>query len=317
MKKSYFCLTLSAGMLLTMLLSGCFMFIAPEKSVSAIPGGDPATYYHLRDNDPDHCMQIFLPERPASSALCPAVVIFPGGAYGVLAFEKEGVAYAKFLNQHGVAGIVVKYPLGSFLGGWRRHPEMQDAARRSIRLIRYHAAALGIDPARIGTMGSSAGGHLAAHAALGKTDGDPASDDPVERVSARPDFVIMCYPVVSMGEYAHAMSRKNLLGSDPPQELVHAVSIQHQVTPSFPPVFLWFTLEDEKVDPENGKLMDAALKKHGVPHRTMICQKGPHGMGLLDGKQAEAYPETAKWRHEMIAFLREQKILSPEEGVLK
>ena len=298
-----------------LLLSGCFLFVLPDEPSSEIanavkyqPGEKT---YHLYDDDWFCALQIFLPaetERPF-----PAAIIFPGGAYGVLDFHVEGTEYAKFLARNGMAGIVVKYPLGSIFGHFRRHPAMQQAAQRAMRLIRTHAKALNIDPGKVGTMGSSAGGHLAALTALGSTEGKKDAADPVERHSAKPDFVVMCYPVVSMGEVTHRTSRSNLLGSDPTQEQKDALSLEKQIKPGFPPTFLWLTLEDRCVDPENGKLLDAALKKHGIPHKTLIFQHGPHGMGLLSKKQKQLYPETATWSGELLKFLREQQIL-PHDG---
>lgn len=313
MYRKIFSLILCSAALL--LLSGCFLFVLPDEPSSEIanavkyqPGEKT---YHLYDDDWFCALQIFLPaetERPF-----PAAIIFPGGAYGVLDFHVEGTEYAKFLARNGMAGIVVKYPLGSIFGHFRRHPAMQQAAQRAMRLIRTHAKALNIDPGKVGTIGSSAGGHLAALTALGSTDGKKDAADPVERHSAKPDFVVMCYPVVSMGEVTHRTSRSNLLGSAPTQEQKDALSLEKQIKPGFPPTFLWLTLEDRCVDPENGKLMDAALKKHGIPHKTLIFQHGPHGMGLLNEKQKQLYPETATWSGELLKFLREQQIL-PHDG---
>ncbi|MBR4885143.1 MAG: alpha/beta hydrolase [Lentisphaeria bacterium] len=295
-----------------LLLSGCFLFVLPDEPSSEIanaakhqPGKKT---YHLYDDDWFCALQIFLPAKTTKPV--PAAIIFPGGAYGVLDFHVEGTEYAKFLAANGVAGIVVKYPLGSIFGHFRRHPAMQQAAQHTVRLIRIHAKALNIDPAKVGTMGSSAGGHLAALTALGNTEGEKDAADPVKRFSAKPDFVIMCYPVVTMDTVAHKTSRSNLLGSNPTQEQIDALSLEKQVAPGFPPTFLWLTLEDQCVDPENGKQMDAALKKHNIPHKTLIFQHGPHGMGLLNEKQKQLYPETAAWSGELLKFLQEQKILN-------
>ena len=291
-------------------LSGCFLFVTPDEQDAAIArcGRDDGNYYQLRADDSFSCMRIRLPAVPAKKP-CPAVVIFPGGAYGVLAIDKEGNDYAEFLNRHGIAGIVVKYPLGSMFGHYKRHPAMLEAAQRSIRLVRYHAAHLGIDPDRIGVMGSSAGGHLAGLTMIGSGKGDPDSPEPVERVSARPDFAVLCYPVVTMSEKcAHRVSRDNLAGSDPPPELLDKLSLEKNIPADCPPVFLWLTLEDKTVDPENSRMLEAALKSKKVFYRAYFYPKGPHGMGLLNGSYAEKYPETAQWPGELLKFLREIRV---------
>ena len=292
-------------------LSGCFFTATPDRPSEEIPAavrGD-ASRFQVMPGDDLSCLRIFLPpdsfRRPV-----PAAVIFPGGAYAVLALEKEGSAYASFLNRHGVAGIVVRYPLGSIFGHFSRHPDMINVARRAVQLTRHYAPQLGIDPRRVGVMGSSAGGHLAGLCVVCKDAADPHGKDPVARHSSRPDFAILCYPVVTMtGKCAHKRSRENLLGSDPAPELLKQLSLEQSLPDDAPPVFLWTTLEDTTVDPENTRLLDRALTRRKIPHRTILYEKGPHGMGLLSPSQAEKYPETAKWPQEMIGFLRQQKIL--------
>ena len=294
------------------LLSGCFLFVWPEKSDALIPENSPQDHscYQLHENDSYSCMRIHLPAAPDQRKKpCPAVVIFPGGAYGVLAWDKEGNHYAEFLNRHGIAGVVVKYPLGSLFGHFKRHPAMLNAAQRAIRLIRYHAPKLGIDPNRIGVMGSSAGGHLAGLTAVWESAGNPVAPDPVERVSAKPDFVILCYPVVSMSEpCTHALSCKNLTGTKPDPALLAALSLEKRITPECPPVFLWLTLEDQTVDPENSRLLESALKKNHVVFRSFFYRHGPHGLGLLTAEEKKKYPETARWPDELLQFLRDMNI---------
>ena len=292
-------------------LSGCFLFVQPDRSSLRIPESSPgdSACYRLQDNDSFSCMRIFLPEKSVRKPY-PAAVIFPGGAYGVLAWEKEGLAYAEFLNRHGIAGVVVKYPLGSMFGHFARHPAMLDAAQRAIRQIRFNASKLQIDPNRIGVMGSSAGGHLAGLCAIWNNGGKADSDDPVERVSARPDFAILCYPVVSMSApCTHRLSRDNLAGSDASQELLDKLSLEKRVTKDFPPVFLWLTLEDRTVDPENSRLLESALKRNGVFYRACYYPHGPHGMGLLTASERKKYPDAARWSAEMIEFLQDAGIV--------
>ena len=294
-------------------LLGCssFLFVHPELPVEDIPraAAEPGRRYRLTNDDGWSCLLVHLPSE-AKKHPVPAVVIFPGGAYGVLAMDKEGNDYAKFLNRHGIAGVVVKYPLGSIFGHFKRHPAMLNAARRAIRLTRHYAPQLGIDPNRVGVMGSSAGGHLAGLTFICESVGDPRSDDPVERHSAHPDFAILCYPVVTLeGERAHRLSRRNLLGSDPARGLTELLSLEKNIPADCPPVFLWTTLEDRTVDPENSRMLAEALRRRDVPYRAIFYEHGPHGMGLLTPDEAKKYPETAKWSEEMLKFLRERKIL--------
>lgn len=306
---------LIAGGGVMFLLSGCFLFVSPDRPARAIPHAVPNDpgYYELSEEDSFSCMRIHLPDEVWKKPF-PAVVIFPGGAYGVLAMDKEGHDYASFLNRHGIAGIVVKYPLGSIFGNFRRHPAMLNAARRAIRLTRYYALQLGIDPHRIGVMGSSAGGHLAGLAAVLDNASDPESPDPVEHVSARPDFAILCYPVVTMtAPCAHSASRSNLLGLAPDDELLNHLSLEKNVTPGCPPIFLWQTLEDQTVDPRNSRMLAEALKRNQVPHRARFYPHGPHGLGLPSPEDALKFPDTAKWPEEMLAFLGEIGVLNTAE----
>ena len=307
---------LIAGGGVLFLLSGCFMSVSPDAPSEDIPraGDEKTRYYALDSNDGFSCMRIHLPPRREKSPI-PAVVIFPGGAYGVLALDKEGNEYARFLNRHGIAGIVVKYPLGSIFGHFRRHPAMLAAARRAIKLTRYYAPQLGIDPRRVGVMGSSAGGHLAGLTVICDDAGENPDADPVSLRSGRPDFAILCYPVVTMeGEYVHKLSRSNLLGDDPPQELCKRLSLEQNLPADCPPFFVWATEEDRTVDPENTRMLAAALRDRNIPNRVVIYKHGPHGMGLLSSSEAEKYPETAKWPQEMLNFLREQSMIpAPEE----
>lgn len=298
-------------------LSGCgsFLFLRPELPAAEIPraAADPGRRYRLTDDDNLSCLMIHLPPE-AKKRPVPAVVIFPGGAYGVLAMDKEGNDYARFLNRHGIAGVVVKYPLGSIFGHFKRHPAMLHAAQRAIRLTRYYAPQLGIDPKRVGVMGSSAGGHLAGLTVICESVGDPRADDPADRLSAHPDFAILCYPVVTLvGEKAHRLSRRNLIGGDPAPGLPELLSLERNIPADCPPVFLWTTLEDRTVDPENSRMLAEALRRGKAPYRAIFYEHGPHGMGLLDADEAEKHPETAKWPQELLKFLREQNVIEPAE----
>ena len=199
-----------------------------------------------------------------------ALLIFPGGSYRMLA-EHEGRGYAEFFASQGFTCFVVHYRLGA---QGHRHPAMLEDALWAIGSVRSRAAEFGLDPQRIGVMGSSAGGHLAAHALV--AHGDYASP-----ISLRPDFGVLCYPVVTMlGEHAHAESRGNLLGEAPTDALLAEVSCERRVNADTPPCFLWHTVEDASVPVEHSLLFATALRRHAVPFELHVYEKGPHGMGL-------------------------------------
>jgi acetyl esterase/lipase len=207
---------------------------------------------------------------PSNASNAIGLIIFPGGGYGHLA-EHEGKGYAEYLSNAGVACFVVKYRLGN--QGFR-HPAMLEDALAAIQTVRGNASEFGIDPNRIGVMGSSAGGHLAAHAmvAYGNYDSD---------VSLRPDFGVLCYPVISaMGDCAHKGSMKNLLGPDADPALLKSVSCDAMVSAETPPCFLWHTVEDAGVPMENSLLYAAELRKHDIPFELHFYQNGRHGLGL-------------------------------------
>jgi acetyl esterase/lipase len=237
----------------------------------------------------------YLPDP--SMATGAAIVICPGGGYGALA-NHEGEHYALWLNQHGVAGFVLKYRLGS--AGYR-HPIMLHDAARAVRLVRARAADWNVDPNRIGIMGSSAGGHLAATLLTHFDAGQPDAADPVERASSRPDLGILCYAVITMGEHTHEGSKRNLLGPDPAPELVQFLSNEQHVTPTTPPCFVWHTWEDAAVKVENALDFAAALRRHGVPFDLHVYQQGRHGLGLNDRPPfANPHP----WAHDCLFWLK-------------
>ena len=231
-----------------------------------------------------------------------AVVICPGGGYGGLA-NHEGEHYARFLNEQGVAGFVLKYRLGP--AGYK-HPSMLQDASRAIRTVRARAAEWRVDPRRIGIMGSSAGGHLASTALTHFDPGKADASDAVERQSSRPDFGILCYAVITMGEYTHKGSKHNLLGENPSEDLVKGLSNELQATRQTPPCFLWHMWEDKAVPVENTLQFAEALRKAEVPFDLHIYQKGGHGLGLGSGKwdPDNRHP----WTADLIYWLKAQSV---------
>lgn len=206
-----------------------------------------------------------------------AVIVCPGGGYGALAMDHEGKQIADWLNSLGISAFVLKYRLGPRY----RHPSMIQDAQRAIRMVRAQAADLGLAADRIGIWGFSAGGHLASTAATHFAEGNAQAPDPVERVSSRPDFAVLAYPVISFTtEYTHRGSKRNLLGENPDEKLAASLSNELRVTPQTPPTFLFHTNEDSGVPPENSVLFYLALRKAGVPAELHIYEKGRHGVGL-------------------------------------
>ena len=241
--------------------------------------------------------------RQSNATAGAAMVICPGGGYAHLA-PHEGNDYALWLNQHGVTCFVLKYRLGS--SGYR-HPAMLNDAARAVRWARAHADDYQIDPHRIGIMGSSAGGHLASTLLTHFDSGDANSADAIERQSSRPDIGILCYAVISMGEFTHHGSKENLLGKNPLPELVKLLSNELQVTTNTPPCFIWTTFEDNVVPMENSMLFAEALRRNHVPFDLHIYQKGGHGMGLAD-KPPFAHPHP--WANDCLFWLKAQNFVN-------
>jgi acetyl esterase/lipase len=211
-----------------------------------------------------------------------AVIVCPGGGYSGLSMDKEGDQIAKWLNSIGVTAFVLKYRLGPKY----RHPVELGDAQRAIRTVRAKAAEYRVMPERVGIMGFSAGGHLASTAGTHFDAGAAGAADPIDRMSSRPDFLVLCYPVISFMEFAHQGSKRNLLGENPDPKLVEDLSNQLQVTAKTPPTFLFHTTTDGTVPVENSVMFYAALRKAGVPAELHIYENGPHGVGLAQTDEA-------------------------------
>jgi len=205
----------------------------------------------------------------------PAFVVCPGGGYGGLA-DHEGKPIAEWFESVGVKGLVLKYRLGPRY----HHPVMVGDVNRAIRYVRAHAASFGVDPTKIGVVGFSAGGHLTSTAVTYFDDGNPAAPDPVERVSSRPNLGVLIYPVISMGPLGHAGSRENLLGNNPSQHEIDALSSERNVSLQTPPCFLVHGADDQVVPVENSLMFATALSGHNIPFELHVVQHGPHGFGL-------------------------------------
>ncbi|SFS56393.1 alpha/beta hydrolase [Paenibacillus sp. BC26] len=213
------------------------------------------------------------------------VIVCPGGGYGMRA-DHEGEPIALWLNGLGISAFVLRYRVAPY-----QYPSALYDVQRAIRYVRLHAEALGVNAGKIGILGFSAGGHLVSTAGTHYDAGNPEAEDPIERMSCRPDLAILCYPVITMqSPVTHEGSRLNLLGANPPAELVELLSNELQVTPDTPPTFLWHTSDDAAVPVENSLLFAMALRRAGVPFDLHVYEQGAHGMGL-----AEADPHVANW----------------------
>ena len=282
-------------LLLTTTLFTLFNARAEMKTAIPLwPAGAPGALGNSADDIPT--LTPYLPE--GTNATGAAMVICPGGGYAHLA-PHEGNDYALWLNQHGVTCFVLKYRLGSH--GYR-HPAMLNDAARALRWVRAHAAEFNVDAHRVGIMGSSAGGHLAATLLTHFDAGDTTAADVIERQSSRPDLGILCYAVISLGKYTHQGSKDNLLGENPPPALVKNLSNELQVTTNTPPCFLWTTFEDTTVPMENSMLFAEALRKNHVPFALHVYERGGHGMGLKD-KPPFAHPHP--WANDCLFWLQE------------
>ena len=254
---------------------------APETPIILWPGGAPGALGSEPVDVPT--LTPYLPPKDKMTGA--AIIVCPGGGYTHLA-DHEGGPVAEWLNSLGVTAFVLKYRLGPRY----HHPApMQDAAR-AIRIVRARAGEWGLDPQRIGILGFSAGGHLASTAGTHFDSGKPDASDAIERVSSRPNLMILIYPVITMRDRTHPGSKKSLLGDEPTPELVTLLSNDEQVTKETPPTFLVHTTTDSAVPVENSLLFVAALRKAGVPFEFHLYERGPHGFGL-GGKD----PVLATW----------------------
>ena len=255
---------------------------AQSKPIALWENGAPGAV----GNEPQDIPTIAPFFAPKDSATGAAIIVCPGGGYSHLSEIKEGSDVAKWLNSLGITAFVLKYRLGM-----RYHAPSQlfDAAR-ALRTVRSRAKEWNLDPNRIGILGFSPGGHLAAtlgtHFDAGKAD----SPDAIERVSSRPDLMILIYPVITMGEFAHAGSKKYLLGDNPTPEAVKLYSNELRVTKDTPPTFIVHSVADPGVPVENSLLFANALRNAHVPFEMHLYEQGPHGFGLAPNN-----PILASW----------------------
>jgi len=242
---------------------------------------------------------VFLPRTMTPNT--PAMIVCPGGGYVNLAANHEGRQVASYLNSLGLAAFVLRYRLGPRY----HHPIELGDAQRAIRTLRSKAGEWRLDPARIGIMGFSAGGHLAMSASTHFDSGIASAADAVDRTGSRPDFTVLGYPVISMTEpWTHQGSKNSLLGNNADPELAKSLSGELSVTKETPPTFIFQTNADTTVPAENSVYYYLALRKAGVPAEMHIFEKGAHGVGLANDD-----PALSEWSKVLANWLRGRGVI--------
>jgi len=270
--------------LLLILLLTITGLIAQDKVLKVWLGGAPN---HNGMNEPEEKydgvrvrnvseaeMYVYLPEKENNTGA--AIVICPGGGYMIEAMDHEGYDIAKWLKSKGIAGIVLKYRLP-----YGNHEIPSGDLRQTMRVVRMNAKEWGINIDKIGIAGSSAGGHLASTVGTRFDKGNKESTNAIERMSCRPDFMLLLYPVISFNEeFGHMGSRKNLIGQGNNWEMAEKYSNDLHVTPQTPPTFLVLADNDKSVVPRNSVEFYLQLKKNKVPAEMHIFREGGHGFGI-------------------------------------
>jgi len=241
-------------------------------------------------------LEVFLPAADKVNGA--AIVLCPGGGYIRHVTDREGYPIAQWLNEHGIACIILEYRLPKL-----RHAVPLLDAQRAIRTARSNAAKWRLDPKRIGILGFSAGGHVASTSATHFDLGNPAAADPIERQSSRPDFAWFVYPVVTMGDFTHTGSRKELLGDNPPVDLVRLYSNELQVSADTPPVFMAHAIDDKPVPIANSRQFVTAMQKHQRPVELLELPSGGHGFNGCKG------PLWEQWKAAALVWSVNQKII--------
>jgi acetyl esterase/lipase len=243
-------------------------------------------------------LYVYLPTRELNTGV--AVIICPGGGYGIEAMDHEGYDVAEFLQSHGIAGIVLKYrlPYG--------HSELplQDA-QQAMRLVRSHSQEWAIDPGKVGIAGFSAGGHLASTLSTHFDTGNKDADNAIDKQSCRPDFSILLYPVITFKEeWGHMGSRENLIGKTNDWKIIEKFCNELQVTSQTPPAFIALADDDAGVKPRNSIEYYLALKREGIPAELHIFKEGGHGFGM--NKRGKAHDQ---WPLMMVEWMKAMRYI--------
>lgn len=284
-------------LLLSVLAATAALSAEPETQL-LWPSGAPGAVGNEKADRPT----LTIYRSPADKRTGTAIVICPGGGYAYLASSYEGHDVAAWFNSLGVTAAVLEYRVGPRY----RHPAPLEDARRAVRILRARAEEIGVAPDRIGLMGFSAGGHLAALAATRPLPPDENSADVVEKQASAINFLVLAYPVVSMREFAHAGSKDKLVGTQADSKVITEVSPEIHVNANTPPTFLFHTDADTAVAAENSVLFYGALRKARVPAELHIFESGPHGVGL-----AFKDPSLSAWPTLLANWLRSRHLLDP------
>jgi acetyl esterase/lipase len=269
----------------------------PAKTLNVYAGAAPGALGHADADRPT--IEVYL---PAANPTHTAVLVIPGGGYSKVVADREGAAPAEWLAQRGVAAFVLHYRVAPY-----RYPAPIADAERAMRLLRGKAADFGFSADHLGAWGFSAGGHIASILATLSDNGVPASPDPVEHASDRPDFVILAYPVISMKpQFGHADSRQHLLGPMPDPAQVALLSAEDHLTAASPPAFVFTTNDDDVVASQNSMLYVAACQRAGVPVEFHMFEHGHHGVDL-----AEHLPPLHLWTLLLESWMQQNQWMAP------
>lgn len=289
---------MNAAVLLLTMMSGPMLEPAEVPVAEYLwPDGAPGA---IGDEEADKpCVFVYHPSDDVDTGA--AIVLCPGGGYAVHAMDHEGHHVARFFQSHGVTVALLRYRLGERY----RHPSPLNDVSRALRFVRENGPSWGVDPSRVGVMGFSAGGHLASTVSTHYTGGNAGAADPIERQSSRPDFSILCYPVVSLvASYSHRGSGNRLLGPAADEAVREELSNDLHVTEDTPPAFLFQTSQDPAVPAQNSLAYAMACADNGVPCELHMFRYGPHGVGM-----ALIDPAASQWRDLALTWMRQSGFL--------